>query len=113
MYPGSGTEEDPYVVDWIPGDKNPYEITRPWVLLFFEPIVLILSIYASIILRYSLTILSLRCFLSCSGQGDIGLISWYCGWPIPCHVLLYLPRNTIPTGRQSLRIQPKQAPKLG
>ncbi|KAI0378286.1 MFS general substrate transporter [Hypomontagnella monticulosa] len=27
VYPGSGTEEDPYLVDWIPGDtKNPYEI---------------------------------------------------------------------------------------
>ncbi|OTB04128.1 hypothetical protein M426DRAFT_320975 [Hypoxylon sp. CI-4A] len=26
-YPGSGTEQDPYLVDWIPGDaKNPYEI---------------------------------------------------------------------------------------
>ncbi|KAI0181360.1 MFS general substrate transporter [Hypoxylon sp. FL1284] len=27
VYPGSGTEDDPYLVDWIPGDaKNPYKI---------------------------------------------------------------------------------------
>ncbi|KAI1418132.1 MFS general substrate transporter [Hypoxylon sp. FL1857] len=27
VYPGAGTEQDPYLVDWVPGDtKNPYEI---------------------------------------------------------------------------------------
>ncbi|KAI0098856.1 polyamine transporter 3 [Nemania sp. FL0031] len=27
VYPGSGTEEDPYLVDWLPGDaRNPYDI---------------------------------------------------------------------------------------
>lgn len=37
VYPGSGTEEDPYLVDWMPGDaKNPYEIatgTKWWMII--------------------------------------------------------------------------------
>jgi hypothetical protein len=28
-YPGSGTDNDPYLVDWIPGDaSNPYEMGK-------------------------------------------------------------------------------------
>ncbi|KAF2997208.1 hypothetical protein E8E14_001213 [Neopestalotiopsis sp. 37M] len=88
-YPGSGTEEDPYLVHWIPCDpRNPMNfstgtkwfitiiaalttlavtqidahngkvtlkaklnvaLSRPWILLFKEPIVLLLSIYMAIV----------------------------------------------------------------
>ncbi|KAI1307857.1 polyamine transporter 3 [Xylaria venustula] len=36
-YPGSGTDEDPYLVDWLPGDaKNPYSINKrmKWLITF-------------------------------------------------------------------------------
>ncbi|KAI0423787.1 polyamine transporter 3 [Xylaria sp. FL1042] len=51
VYPGSGTEEDPYLVDWLPGDaKNPYSIATSmkwWITLIMSLGTLAVSISTS------------------------------------------------------------------
>ncbi|KAI1348975.1 polyamine transporter 3 [Xylaria sp. FL0043] len=78
VYPGSGTEEDPYLVDWIPGDvKNPYDIAtrmKWWITLIMSFGTLAVSISTS---SFSSALPQLQADFHVSAELSIASVSLY------------------------------------
>ena len=77
-YPGSGTDDDPYVVDWIPGDaRNPMTISRgmKWIITLIMALGTLSVAFSST--AFSGTLPQIQRDLNCSEELSILTVSLF------------------------------------